>query len=366
MFERDRYPKLRDRNVSKIGCIPQQRLKHIPTRYRSAHEFCFHLHDLMVARLKEVEESRAHHVRVFLDNDEIRRVESGSVPLLHLLSQTGRQDKERRIAINHISVTLFADMLHFVFEGLRALEKRKFTVALCLLRKPFREGMLISARMCSDENLFMDTFSNNVSDLTKNHDRDHVIEEALKRCRALLFTNSKHVLNSFFDKGMDYGLAKYFDLATHYVTDFSLIATDNYNMNFIFKNPKDTDIYEGVYEQLARGLLFLNMMQIELYGRMSSVTLPGHFNWVVLTSMAIYQAIFIPGPCAFARMFNGILSKCFQCKRCGNPIRILKADVPRLCVLDSWLCKKCKTSNKIPLTQIIYSMDADTFDDLFV
>ena len=352
--------------MSTIGCIPQQRLRHIPARYRAAHEFCFHLHDLMAARLKEVEESRAHHVRVFLDPDEISRVETGSVPLLHLLSQSGRQDKERRIAINHISVSLFADMLHFIFEGLRALEKRKFTVALCLLRKPFRDGMLISARMCADEELFMDTFANNVSELTKHDDREYVIDKALKICRASFLTSSEHILNSFFEKKLDSGLAKYFDMATHYVTNYNLTATDNYNINFIFKNPKDTDIYEGVYEQVARGLLFFNMMQIELYGRMSSETFPGHFNWVVLTWMAIYEAIFIPGPCAFARMFNSILSKCFQCKRCSNPIRILKADVPRLCVLDKFVCRKCKTSNEIPLTQIIYGLDADAFDNLFV
>ena len=160
------------------------------------------------------------------------------------------------------------------------------------------------------------------------------------------------------------GMAKYFDLSTHYITHHHhLTETENYNINFIFKDPADTDIYEFIYEPLARSLMFLNMVQMELYRRMESETIPGHFNWVVLTSLAMYQAIFVPGPCGLGRTFNAIFSKCLACKRCGNPVRILKADIPRLCVLDEWVCKKCKTSHKIPLTQIVYRLETNAFDE---
>ena len=320
----------------------------------------------MVARLKEVEKYRVDLVNIVLDSDEIRRLDEGSVHVLDLLSQTGRHDEERRIVVNHISVALFADMLHFIYEGLRALEKRKLTVALCLLRKPLREGTLISARMCADEEAFMEEFTQNIAGLNNSDDRLDILEAALTRCRAKLFGTSEQIFNTIYKKTLNDGLAIYFDLATHYVTTYRHTKTENYNINFIFKNPHDTDIYENIYEHLAKGLLFLNMMQMELYRRMSSEMIPGHFNWLVLTSLAVYQAIFIPGPCGFGRMFNEIFSECISCKRCGNSVRILKADVPRLCLLDEWVCKTCKTSNKIPLTQILYTLETDAFDSLHV
>ena len=107
----------------------------------------------MVTRLKEVEEYRAHFVSFVLGSDEIIRLDKGNVHLLDLLSETGRYDKERRIALNGISVALFADMLHFIFEGLRALEKRKFTVAFTVHDKIMRgnvaEGALWAMRALS-------------------------------------------------------------------------------------------------------------------------------------------------------------------------------------------------------------------------
>src|SRR3546814_3432687 len=55
------------------------------------------------------------------------------------LATTGRTDEERRILVNHVCRALLPDMLHFLFGALTALEKRKFTLALSLFRKPFKE-----------------------------------------------------------------------------------------------------------------------------------------------------------------------------------------------------------------------------------
>src|SRR3546814_3979559 len=48
-------------------------------------------------------------------------------------------------------------MLHFLFGALTALEKRKFTLALSLFRKPFKEGLPLLALMCADERQFFQT-----------------------------------------------------------------------------------------------------------------------------------------------------------------------------------------------------------------
>src|SRR3546814_14359436 len=73
------------------------------------------------------------------------------------LATTGRTDEERRILVNHVCRALLPDMLHFLFGALTALEKRKFTLALSLFRKPFKEGLPLLALMCAADRQFFQT-----------------------------------------------------------------------------------------------------------------------------------------------------------------------------------------------------------------
>ena len=49
------------------------------------------------------------------------------------------------------------------------------------------------------------------------------------------------VYDTVFDFQNDSGLARLFDKATHLVTEFRRNPTEDYNLNFIFKNPMDND-----------------------------------------------------------------------------------------------------------------------------
>ncbi len=96
-----------------------------------------------------------------------------------------------------------------------------------------------------------------------------LLTAAIAACRVPSFTNADTIFDVIFNYRNDRGFAGLFDKATHLVTEFPRNQTENYNLNFIFKNPMDDDIYEGeTYSQLARLMLFLHVMQIELYGRM--------------------------------------------------------------------------------------------------
>ena len=115
--------------MKSIGIIQAERLKNIPRRYWAHHEFCFHLHDLMTSLLAQMEIQKAGHVKFEIQSEEDRRLLASDIHILDFLAKSGRGDLKPRAVINHVCNALFSDMLHFIYESLRALEKRKFTVA---------------------------------------------------------------------------------------------------------------------------------------------------------------------------------------------------------------------------------------------
>lgn len=223
-----------------IGLIDPDRLQNIPEKHRAQHEFCFHLHDLMAALVVQMEIKKAWHIRFEIESEEDRRLLASGIHILEFLDKSGRGQLERRAVVNHVCSALFPDMLHFIYEALRALEKRKFTVAFSLLRKPLKEGMLIVAQMCADEATFFDRMKSDAKNLLNRRDLNEagiktLLEAAMKASRGCSFTNPDAVYDAIFNFQNDLGFAGLFDKATHLVTEFRRNQTEDYNINFILR-----------------------------------------------------------------------------------------------------------------------------------
>lgn len=348
-----------------IGLIEEKRLANIPPRHRPEHEFCFHLHDLMARLLVQMEVKRAGDISFKLESEEDRRLLASGVSIMDFLEQTGRGDLERRLAINHMCLALFSDTLHFIYEGLIALEKRKFSVAFALLRKPFKEGMLMAAQMCADEADFFERMKHDAKNLLnrkslREPEIKAVLGAALKACRSSNFTTADMIYRTVFDRKDDAGLAQLFDKAMHLVTEFRDIQTENYNINFIFKNPEDNDVYQTIYPQLAMLLLFLNMMQIELYARMQPRN-EKYQNWMIFTSIASYEALFNKGRSRMVAFVNSSFKEFLICPACSANIRLKKTDAPRLFIAETLDCGVCFMSHQFPFGWLLSKLNVDLF-----
>jgi hypothetical protein len=143
------------------GLIPH-RLRWIPTSERLAHEYCYFLHDACVRMLGEYEAAEAHLVRFqFHDEAEATQFQTvaGSESAIAGLRAIGRLDEARRVILNTITLAMVSDCLHHVFEALRCMERRKFIVALNLLRKPLLDNLIFLSWMLGDENGFYEAFT---------------------------------------------------------------------------------------------------------------------------------------------------------------------------------------------------------------
>ena len=350
-----------------IGIIDPDRLENIPQKYRAQHEFCFQLHDLMAALLVQMEIQKAGHIRFEIESEEDRQLLASGIHILDFLDKSGRGDLERRAVVNHVCNALFSDMLHFIYEALRCLEKRKFAVALSLLRKPLKEGMLIVAQMCADEVTFFDKMKSDAKNLLNKRQLDEkgtkdLLAAAIAASRGSSFTNPDAIYDAVFNFQNDLGFAGLFDKATHLVTEFRRNQTEDYNINFIFKNPMDDDIYAGgTYSQLAMLLLFVHVMQIELYGRMRKPS-KKYQNWMLFTSLGAFEALFTKGRSRMTNFVNSNFAEFMKCPVCEAQLRVKKSYAPRLFIGERLDCDHCLANQHFPLGWLLSKADLDFFD----
>lgn len=339
-----------------LGYIDGERLALIPKQYWNAHEFCFYIHDLILHLTKTAETIGAGRVSVTFRDQADREALLNADNPIDWLSETGRTNEERRTIVNHTCGALFPDMLQFIFGAMTALEKRQFTVALCLFRKPFQEGLPLLAMMCGDENQFFDKLKANPRtyfDGRKfNADaKKAAIAHAIENCDQMDFADADVLYSLLFDYSNEFGLAGLFDKATHLFTRRSGNATEDYNINFIFKDPRDNDIYNNCYQQIAYVLLCIHLFQIELVGRMDFVK-DEYRKHLMYTSVGAYEAIFGSGPSPMTRFFNYNFRDLLKCPICDTQINLRKSNAGRFFVTEMLKCNHCKQDHHFPMSWI--------------
>jgi hypothetical protein len=320
----------------------------------------------MAHLLIQMELQRAGHIKFDIESEEDRKLLASGIHIFDFLNKSGRGDLERRAVINQMCNALYSDMLHFIYEGLRALEKRKYSVAFSLLRKPFKEGMLLAAMMCADEVAFFDKLKFDAKNLLNKRDLNElgtkgIFEAALTKCRGSSLLKADPIYDTAFNRGNPHGLAGLFDKATHLVTEYSKIQTENYNINFIFKNPLDNDIFEGnTYPQIAMLLVFLKLMQIELYSRMREPS-KQYKNLMIFTAVGAYEVLFRSGPSKITGFVNKAFKDFLKCPTCAAGLKIKKIDAARLFIGETVDCGKCLTSHHFPFGWLFSKLDVDLF-----
>ncbi len=347
--------------MKSIGIIDPTRMASIPARHHAAHEFCFHLHDTMAHTLVDCEMKGGSGVKFQIESDLDRELLESGINIIDFFEKTGRGKLERRVVLNRTSIALYSDILHFIYEGLIALEKRKFIVAFALFRKPFKEGMLLTARMCADEDEFFEKMKVDAKNLLNRNDLDKdgiikLLNSAAINFKEMSYVNPESIYAAVFDRKNKNGLAPLFDKATHLITENNQIQTENYNVNFIFKDPNDDDVYDSIYPTLAMLLNFLSNMQIELYGRMNAAN-NKLTSLQLFQSIGVYETLFSKGQSRITNFVNRSFKDFLVCPLCSSKIKVKKNAVPRLFIGESLDCDSCGMSHHFPFSWLLSKLD---------
>ncbi len=341
--------------------IPRNRLAGIPRRSRVAHQYCFFLHDECVRLLKEYGSAGAEAVTVgFGSEQEAQKFSelAEAEDTIFAMRETGHLDEVRKVIFNHIVLAMVSDCLRHIFEALRCFEKRKFVVALNLLRKPLLDSLVYLSWLLGEVDDFYKAFTAANPEKLKpsliGNRRQEFFAKALAKTGIAELVDPEMINSIIFDPATPRGLYGLFQHAVHLVTvQRPEIRTTPENFNFIFKNPAEDDVHEGVYEVLPAALLYFAHVVIELFGQIRP-TDEGTKNAFHVRSVLGF-GIVSGGETALEvrRTLQEALGSEMRCEGCGAPLKITTHNAFRIALTDSWRCTRCGRIAGFPFSWII-------------
>lgn len=349
--------------MNSVGLIDQERLKLIPVNYRLKHEFCFYLHDQLLNIFLQYEYSEVHKFAISAFKEVIKGRESEfeGLDFLKLLKERGINVAYRHHIISNVVLALSADMLNFLYEALRAFEKRKFTVGFSLLRKPLKENLLYLSLLLADEDDFIRRFEKkNYKSLVSfsKEDRLEILSRSMSKLPVKEMFDSKLVYDIIYSKNIAYGFEPTWQRATHLITSMGyLLKTDDYSFNFIFEDPADNCYYEFLYSKLPYILIYMTQVTLEVVSKVKAIN-HKTYNYLVLTTLGCYESIFSDGKTQhMARVLNSGLGELLKCLHCNAKFKITKKTAPSLYLMEEMVCKKCGLRSEVPLYWLLAQLD---------
>jgi RNase P subunit RPR2 len=315
------------------------------------------MHDQCVQILKEYSDATAHTVKVPFKNKEEAELftriadEQNTITALQAI---GRLDEANRVMVNTITLAMVSDNLHHIYEGLRCMEKRKSIVALNILRKPLLDSLVYLSWMLGDEPGFLEQFSKGEPELLAhkliaNH-RGKIISQALEKTEINKLVDAEFITEALFNKKNPQSLQLAFQHSAHLITIQNIeLETTPVNFNFIFKNPADDDVYEGLYLYLPTVLLYLSHVILGLFNRMRSMDEGAKTAFNLRSIMGHHLLDAEEGVDMVKSTLEELLAN-QVCGYCKSPLAITRHNAARLTMTETFRCTHCNRHNYFPLS----------------
>ncbi|MGF9695281.1 hypothetical protein AAIH46_20855 [Rhizobium sp. 0TCS1.26] len=346
--------------IGPLGIIPDERLQLMPRSVIPRHEFCFWLHD-QIARLL-VEASHCGQIDDWNEavSDALQGIPDAIHPdnvLIAIAEAGGIISIPMKIDI--LSAVL-SDTLHFVYEALRALEKRKFNVAFSLLRKPFSENLIILARLAANDDDFISSFADGslqqkqITNIDASK-RVELFESAISKLPIQSPFSGALINDIIFNKNMPNGLQIRMQQATHLITSHHpSLLTPKLDINRIFSNQYGDENFSA-YDSLPVIIFFILQIVLYMFSRYLAVS-EKSTNEILVRASGIYTNIYEGRLDSLSRYMNVALKGFFKCEWCveGNA-KIRKAFSADFYLRDQIFCTECRRLSHTPLTYLLRS-----------
>lgn len=344
-----------------IGILGEDRLEMLPPDYWPAHEFCFFLHDKILELLIEYDSHGVQDVvadtfhKVIIETG--REAEFQNVEILSYMKDNGLLEPYKHHIVSHVVLALTADMLHFLYEALMCFEKRKFSVAFSLLRKPLKEHLFFLSWILADEDDFISRFESDnyisFSGVTKEK-RLELIRQAIAKLHLKDAFDEESIWNYVYSKKHENGFEATWQRATHLTTSQGdLLRTEDYSFNFVFEDALDDFYYIFLKEGLPYLFLYLSQITLASFNRIHSVN-QKTVNHLILITMGCYEALFLDGRrMSISRVLQKTMGDMLSCIHCEVPFRIKKKNAAMFYLHERFQCEKCGAVSEFPLYWVL-------------
>ena len=357
--------------IQSLGILSEERLELLPSEYWPAHEFCFFLHDKILELLIEYD---SHGVKDIVAetfqkviSESGRENEFENVELLAYMKEHDLVKPYKHHIVSHVVLALTADMLNFLYEALSCFEKRKFSVAFSLLRKPLKEHLFFLSWILADEDDFIFRFEENnhisFSGVSKEK-RLSIIKKAISKLHLKDAFNEETIWNYVYSKKHVNGFEATWQRATHLTTSKGdLLKTEDYSFNFVFEDVFDDFYYVFLKENLPYIFLYLSQIVLAAFNRIHSVN-EKTVNHLILITMGCYEALFLDGrSMSISRMLQKTMGDMFSCIHCEAPFKIKKWNAPMFYLHEKFRCEVCGLVSEFPLYWLLAKSNMKFMDD---
>lgn len=325
---------------------------HLPEEFHFSHNFCFFLHDQLVATLKDGEEARIFDAPLI--NDSLPPENLSGELLLEWLNDNEGRSTILELYYKQITAALLSDMLHFLYEALQCSAKGKITVAFALLRKPLKENLLYLEWLLADPQDMLSAFedekpkSKSINKLSETRKKE-IIDTAMNRTNFGSWIDADFIYDLRYNKTFSSGFEDLFQKANHLVTTFNSLETEPANFNFVFSNEEaHVSQWQGLYSYLPPILFHAVEVVDALIGsfakRAEGIDLTPVRNAIGLA------AWFDSGPHRglgseiFKEMKIALQSSGLKCPSCSTDIFEMNDSIISLYSENSIACSKCDWS----------------------
>lgn len=326
--------------------------RRLPDRHDLPHAVAFFLHDELSHLVVELERSRSLSVRFDLKEDE-RKEMQGLVgeELWEWLRRTDRLDVAIDLTYRQLTAAVVSDACHFLSESLIASGKGKLTVAYALLRKPFKENLLLLEWLGGSPEDFLVRFHGESID-------PYVLNRLSKEKRLEIIQAAADIVSLpgidaellwlvRYAKEYHNSLETLWTKATHLVTSVQASATEPMNLNFVFSHREALeDQWEHYYSVVPLLLRYFVGVAEHVASRFVEWDESDRATQVFLRDLAFMRFATRPraeeslqvDPAGF---FEELAALGFQCEKCHNPVSIGEDGIDPLWLSGQIVCRAC-------------------------
>ncbi len=285
----------------------------------------------------------------FKSGEQDQYTQSG-LHVLEWLKSTGAKAELTECLAKHVTLSVLADVMDFIFESMNSMKYGRASVSFSLLRKPFVDSLAILEEILHDPADFVDRFFHDgelsAYDPSKRrrHANDRIIAVHEKLKMGLLF--APDVLHRMrYDKATGVSVDSYSNRALHIVTDDPRYRTSNANLNFVFSIDEDRlryfDDYYFVVPFLLTYMAEVVDCILERYVETPELMTVRRFQRALAVDR--WASLAVTDGLAKRKSLLRVIMKCVSvdCERCGKSNKVHRTDCVFILEHDYWICTGC-------------------------
>ena len=247
-------------------------------QYVSAQKLCLFIHDIMVDFLETGENNKIFLSEIELSDLEKKELLEYDGSILNWLKHKDKQSDYELVIKKTIIQALLSDMLHCIFESLKAMENGKISIAYMLIRKPIQENLYLFEEMILLKDSFIDVFE--INPLKLRHKNGGDVKGHSLRIRKILenlgfdqILDPHYLATLRYDKKSKDSFDGVCNQAMHLFTEHQAIKTENLNINFIFgTNESKETLYQFMYSRLPYLMYYIYIVFEKIASNISNTS----------------------------------------------------------------------------------------------